>query len=99
MIIVTGGAGFIGSNIIKELEARGSRDIVVCDSLGDDDKWKNIAKRELANIIPPSDLFDFATYQIKSTLSFLLIMSDEFIIKLFLGYNFFFSLFIKPVEL
>ena len=59
MIIVTGGAGFIGSNLVKELESRGSRDIIVCDSLGDDDKWKNIAKRELADIIPPSDLFDF----------------------------------------
>jgi ADP-L-glycero-D-manno-heptose 6-epimerase len=59
MIIVTGGAGFIGSNLVKELEARGHRDIVVCDSLGDDDKWKNIAKRELADIIPPDALHDF----------------------------------------
>jgi ADP-L-glycero-D-manno-heptose 6-epimerase len=59
MIIVTGGAGFIGSNIVKELEARGHRDIVVCDILGTDDKWKNIAKRELADIIPPDDLPEF----------------------------------------
>jgi len=57
MIIVTGGAGFIGSNIVKELEARGARDIVVCDLMGSDDKWKNIAKRELADILPPEDLF------------------------------------------
>ena len=59
MIIVTGGAGFIGSNLVKELETRGARDIVVCDLLGDDDKWKNIAKRELADIVPPDDLPEF----------------------------------------
>ena len=56
MIIVTGGAGFIGSYLVKELEARGMRDIAVCDLLGQDDKWKNIAKRELADILPPDDL-------------------------------------------
>ena len=59
MIVVTGGAGFIGSNLVRALEARGGRDIVVCDRLGDDDKWKNIAKRELADLIPPEELADF----------------------------------------
>ena len=59
MIVVTGGAGFIGSNLVRALDARGSRDLVVCDRLGDDEKWKNIAKRELAEIIPPDDLGEF----------------------------------------
>ena len=59
MIIVTGGAGFIGSYLVRELEARGARDIVVCDLLGHDDKWKNIAKRELRDILPPEDLMAF----------------------------------------
>tara|TARA_B100001123_G_C15220725_1_gene991140 strand:+ start:181 stop:1167 length:987 start_codon:yes stop_codon:yes gene_type:complete len=59
MIIVTGGAGFIGSNLIKELEARKNHKLVVCDYLGVEEKWKNIAKRELADIIKPDVLFDY----------------------------------------
>ncbi len=59
MIIVTGGAGFIGSNIVTALEARGETEIVVCDSLGKGDKWRNIAKRDLMDILPPESLFDF----------------------------------------
>ena len=48
MIIVTGGAGFIGSNILAGLEKKGYKDLVVVDWLGTGDKWKNIAKRELS---------------------------------------------------
>jgi ADP-L-glycero-D-manno-heptose 6-epimerase len=59
MIVVTGGAGFIGANIVAALEARGISEIVVCDWLGHEDKWRNIAKRELAGVVPPEDLFDF----------------------------------------
>jgi ADP-L-glycero-D-manno-heptose 6-epimerase len=40
--IVTGGAGFIGSNIVAALNARGDRNIVVVDDLGGDEKWKNL---------------------------------------------------------
>ena len=46
MIFVTGGAGFIGSNLVAALEERGER-VAVCDRLGHEDKWRNIAKREL----------------------------------------------------
>jgi len=59
MIVVTGGAGFIGSNIVAGLEKRGYKDIVVADRLGRGDKWKNIAKRELAAIVPPEETFYF----------------------------------------
>ena len=59
MIIVTGGAGFIGSNIVAELEAQKCKDIVVIDWLGNEDKWKNIAKRELAAIIAPEQTFEY----------------------------------------
>ncbi len=59
MIIVTGGAGFIGSNVVAALEARGERDIVVCDWLGDGRKWRNIAKHPLADIVLPEELPGF----------------------------------------
>ncbi len=56
MLIVTGGAGFIGSNIVAALEERGENDIVVVDRLRDGIKWKNIAKRNLRDIVHPDDL-------------------------------------------
>src|SRR3546814_15964898 len=59
MIVVTGGAGFIGSNLLAALEERGERDLVVCDRLGGDGKWRNVAKRELADIVAPEPLFQF----------------------------------------
>ncbi len=43
MIVVTGGAGFIGSAIIWRLNQLGRDDILVVDSLGTDEKWKNLA--------------------------------------------------------
>ena len=59
MIVITGGGGFIGSNLAAALEARGAGDLVICDSLGADGKWRNIAKREIAAFIQPDRLFDF----------------------------------------
>jgi len=59
MIVVTGGAGFIGSNLVAALEARGGADIVVCDRLGTDSQWRNLAKRELADVIAPESLLDY----------------------------------------
>ncbi len=59
MIVVTGGAGFIGSNLVAGLEARGEPNIVVCDRLGDGDKWRNIAKRGLAGVVPPENLLAY----------------------------------------
>lgn len=59
MIVITGGAGFIGSNIVAGLEKCGYKDIVVVDRLGSGDKWKNIAKRELAALVPPEETLEF----------------------------------------
>ena len=42
MIVVTGGAGFIGSAFVWRLNQEGIDDIVIVDSLGTDDKWKNL---------------------------------------------------------
>ena len=59
MILVTGGAGFIGSNLLAGLESRGDHEIAVCDHLGHGDKWRNIAKREIAAFVKPAGLADF----------------------------------------
>jgi ADP-L-glycero-D-manno-heptose 6-epimerase len=56
MLLVTGGAGFIGSNIVAALNEAGRSDVVVCDVLGQDGKWRNLAKRQLADIVPPQEL-------------------------------------------
>lgn len=59
MIVVTGGAGFIGSNLVAGLEDRGFSDIVVSDVLGTEDKWRNIGKREIRDVVHPDRLFDY----------------------------------------
>ena len=59
MIVVTGGAGFIGSNLVAGLEEHGVSDIVISDVLGTEDKWRNVAKRELRDVVHPDRLFDY----------------------------------------
>jgi ADP-L-glycero-D-manno-heptose 6-epimerase len=59
MLLVTGGAGFIGSNVVAALNDAGRADVAVCDVLGQDGKWRNLAKRQLADIVPPAQLPDW----------------------------------------
>ena len=59
MLLVTGGAGFIGSNVVAGLNAAGLTDVVVNDRLRSDGKWRNLQKRQLADLIPPSELSDW----------------------------------------
>jgi ADP-L-glycero-D-manno-heptose 6-epimerase len=60
MIVITGGAGFIGSNIVARLTGAATHDVVVCDRLGSADsaKWKNIAKHPVADFWSPDELFE-----------------------------------------
>ena len=59
MLLVTGGAGFIGSNVVAALNDAGRLDVAVCDVLGTEGKWHNLAKRQLADIVPPAELLSW----------------------------------------
>lgn len=59
MFVITGGAGFIGSNVAALIEERGLGEVAIVDRLRDKDKWRNIAKRALRNIVFPEDIFPF----------------------------------------
>lgn len=55
MVIVTGGAGFIGSNVVAALNARGEHDILVVDDLTDGRKMRNIADLEISDYVDRDD--------------------------------------------
>jgi ADP-L-glycero-D-manno-heptose 6-epimerase len=65
MYFLTGGAGFIGSNIAAALAER-NVPIVIADTLGCGEKWRNIAGIRLETIVPPSEIFNFLAVQKKS---------------------------------
>jgi ADP-L-glycero-D-manno-heptose 6-epimerase len=58
LIMVTGGAGFIGSHIVLDLAAAGFR-VVVADLLHEEGKWRHIAAAPLHDLVRPEALFDW----------------------------------------
>jgi len=60
MIVVTGGAGFIGSNLVARLVADGA-DVVVVDRLGSGEKWKNLLGKPVRDIVSPDAVDAFRT--------------------------------------
>ena len=63
MIVVTGGAGFIGSNIVKALNEAGETDILVVDDLSDGTKFKNIVDCEIRDYMDKDDFIDCIMYE------------------------------------
>ena len=57
-IVVTGAAGFIGSNLIKGLNARGVDDVIAVDDLTAGDKFKNLADLQIADYVDADDFYD-----------------------------------------
>ncbi|MFI4965958.1 MAG: ADP-glyceromanno-heptose 6-epimerase [Caulobacterales bacterium] len=58
---VTGGAGFIGSNIVAKLAEDRTLDVVVCDRLREAElgKWRNVAKHPIGDFVAPEAMFDW----------------------------------------
>jgi ADP-L-glycero-D-manno-heptose 6-epimerase len=57
-IVVTGAAGFIGSNLIKGLNARGLSDIIAVDDLTQGDKFRNLVDLQIADYVDAADFYD-----------------------------------------
>ena len=71
MILVTGGAGFIGSVLIKELNLLGRSDIIIVDRLESSVKWKNLRGLKYAEYIQADDLFSGGYDEIIDEVSFI----------------------------
>ena len=58
MILVTGGAGFIGSCIVRMLNDRGIEDIIIADHIASTDKWMNMRNKKYIEYIERSELLE-----------------------------------------
>lgn len=59
MILLTGGAGFIGSCFLRKLNEEGIDDVIVVDSFGNTDKWKNLIGKKYIDFLHKDELFSF----------------------------------------
>lgn len=57
-IIVTGAAGFIGRNVVDELNRRGHTELILTDLLGTDEKWRNLRGLQYEDLLAPSSLLE-----------------------------------------
>jgi len=58
MIVITGGAGFIGSCLVSKFNSIGFKDIIIVDSLGSSDKWKNLRGKSFHSYFQKNDFMD-----------------------------------------
>ena len=58
MIIITGGAGFIGSVLVHQLNLAGIKDIIIVDHLTTDEKWKNLVGLEFEEYFDRDDFYN-----------------------------------------
>lgn len=59
LIVITGGAGFIGSGVIRHLNDQNIDNIAVVDELGQTEKWKNLVGKRFLDVIDKSDFFEW----------------------------------------
>ena len=59
MILITGGAGFIGSALVWQLNCENKKDILICDRFRSGDKWKNLQHLKFHEVVNPENLFSF----------------------------------------
>ena len=57
-IIITGAAGFIGRNIVAELNRRGYTNLLLVDQLGTDEKWANLVGLRFDDVISPTTFIE-----------------------------------------
>jgi len=57
-VIVTGGAGFIGSNVVRMLNDKGIEDIIIVDNINTSDKWKNLVNKKYEKYIHKNEFLE-----------------------------------------
>ncbi|MAR55864.1 MAG: ADP-glyceromanno-heptose 6-epimerase [Rickettsiales bacterium] len=65
-VLVTGGAGFIGSVLANEIADKEDYRAVVCDRFGSTEKWRNLSKHQIFEIISPEDSFFWLESQVEN---------------------------------